>query len=184
MLLGGIERIKKLYNKTVETKGRIDEQTGGFIKKNTRKETILETDGSNLKEILKEDGVDPERTISNNVYEITEVLGIEAARMALINEIRNVLGVYGIYINYRHLSVLCDWMTFRGKLTPINRNGINRVPHISALRKSSFEETVEILYDAAIFSELDELTGVTENIIFGQTCELGTGGFKLLVDCN
>ena len=85
----------------------------------------------------------------------------------MINEIRGVLNVYGIYINYRHLSVLVDWMTQRGRLTPINRNGINRVPHISALRKSSFEETVEILYDAAMFSELDDLAGVTENIIFG-----------------
>lgn len=169
MILGGIDKIKKLYNKTIEIKGRIDEVTHGFISSNkeVKKETILETDGTNLKEILRQDGVDAARTVSNNVYEITEVLGIEAARIALINEIRNVIGVYGIMINYRHLSVLVDWMTFRGKLTPINRNGINRVPHISALRKSSFEETVEILYDAAIFSELDELTGVTENIIFG-----------------
>ncbi len=75
----------------------------------------------------------------------------------MINEIRTVLHPYGIYINYRHLSILIDWMTHRGKLIPINRNGINRIPSISPLRKSSFEETVEILYDAAIYAELDKV---------------------------
>jgi DNA-directed RNA polymerase II subunit RPB1 len=73
-------------------------------------------------------------------------------------------------------------MTLRGRITPINRNGINRIPGISCLRKSSFEETVEILNSAAIFFEKDRLTGVTENIIFGQNCDIGTGGFSLLID--
>jgi DNA-directed RNA polymerase II subunit RPB1 len=85
----------------------------------------------------------------------------------LINEIREVIKPYDIYVNYRHLSILVDWMTHRGKLTPINRNGLNRIDGISCLRKSSFEETVEILYDATIFSEIDKMSGVTENIIFG-----------------
>lgn len=74
---------------------------------------------------------------------------------------------YDIYINHRHMSVLIDWMTHRGLITPCNRNGINRIPNVSALRKSSFEETVEILYDSSIFSELDRMRGVTENIMFG-----------------
>ena len=95
------------------------------------------------------------------------VIGIEAARRSIINEIREVIDPYDIYINYRHLSLLADWMTLRGRITPINRNGINRISNISCLRKSSFEETVEILNSAAIFFEKDRLTGVTENIIFG-----------------
>lgn len=118
-------------------------------------ERVLETDGTNLKEVLIFDGIDTHRTVSNDVNEIAIVLGIEAARQALINEINVVVQQYSIYINYRHLSVLVDWMTHRGRLTPINRNGINRIPSVSPLRKSSFEETVEMLYDAAIFSEID-----------------------------
>lgn len=102
----------------------------------------------------------------------------------LINEIREVIKPYDIYVNYRHLSILVDWMTHRGKLTPINRNGLNRIDGISCLRKSSFEETVEILYDATIFSEIDKMSGVTENIIFGQNCFLGTGHFSLLLDAE
>lgn len=93
-----------------------------------------------------------------------------------------MLKPYGIYINYRHLATLADWMTRRGKLTPINRNGINRITDVSVLRKASFEETVEILYDAAIFSEVDELKGVSEKIIVGQNVEIGTGNFQILID--
>jgi RNA polymerase Rpb1, domain 5 len=88
-------------------------------------------------------------------------------RLSLINELRFVLGTYGIYVNYRHLSTLCDVMTQRGILTSITRHGINRVD-TGPLRKCSFEETVEILYEAAFFSEADNLTGITENIIMGQ----------------
>lgn len=73
-------------------------------------------------------------------------------------------------------------MTHRGRLTAVNRNGINRIPELSVLRKSSFEETVEILYDAAVFSEVDMMRGLSENIIFGQLCPHGTGSFELMVD--
>jgi DNA-directed RNA polymerase II subunit RPB1 len=81
-------------------------------------------------------------------------------------ELRFVLNNYGIYINYRHFSTLCDVMTQRGILTSMTRHGINRVDS-GPLRKCSFEETVEILLEAAVFSETDQLKGVTENIIFG-----------------
>jgi len=102
-------------------------------------------------------------------------------RLSLINELRFVLGSYGIYVNYRHLSTLCDVMTQRGILTSITRHGINRVD-TGPLRKCSFEETVEILYEAAVFAETDNLTGVTENIIMGQLAPYGTGAFDLIVD--
>lgn len=125
--------------------------------------------------------VDPTRTVSNNIMEIFETLGIEAVRKALINELRVVLNVYDIYINYRHLSTLCDVMTQRGKLTSITRHGINRVDS-GALRKCSFEETVEILVEACAFSEVDRLKGVTENIIMGQLAPLGTGSFNVMID--
>ena len=77
-----------------------------------------------------------------------------------------MLDFYGIYVNYRHLSTLCDVMTQRGILTSITRHGINRI-ETGPLRKCSFEETVEILYEAASLAEMDNLTGITENIIMG-----------------
>jgi DNA-directed RNA polymerase II subunit RPB1 len=128
--------------------------------------------------------VDSTRTTSNSITEVLDVLGIEAARQSFLNEFREVLKPYGIYINYRHLATLADWMTRRGRLTPVNRNGINRIADVSVLRKASFEETVEVLYDAAIFSEVDPLKGVSEKIIVGESVQIGTGNFEILIDKN
>ena len=110
--------------------------------------------------------IDATKTISNDIIEIRQILGVEAARQALLNEIRNGLGFYGIYVNSRHLSTLCDVMVQNGRLTSITRHGINRLDS-GPLRKSSFEETVEILLEASIHSEKDNLLGVTENIMLG-----------------
>lgn len=109
------------------------------------------------------------------------VLGIEAVRRTLLKELRSVLDAYSIYINYRHLATLCDVMTQRGILTSITRHGINRTD-AGPLRKASFEETVEILTEAAFFSEVDHLKGITENIIMGQLGKFGTGCFDLVAD--
>jgi len=100
----------------------------------------------------------------------------------LINELRFVFGSYGIYVNYRHISTLVDVMTQRGKLTSITRHGINRVDSSGPLRKCSFEETVEILLEGAIYSEKDLLSGISENIILGQLGPFGSGSFGLTID--
>lgn len=84
----------------------------------------------------------------------------------MLNELSSVLGAYGIYVNYRHLAVLCDVMVQKGRLTSITRHGINRLD-TGPLRKCSFEETCEILIEAGLHSEVDKLTGVTENVIMG-----------------
>ena len=144
---------------------------------------IIETDGVALKKVLAVDKVDHTRTTSNDVIEILTVLGVEAARLSLIHELRFVLGSYGIYVNYRHLATLCDIMTTRGILTAITRHGINRVDS-GALRKCSFEETVEILLEAAFHAEVDPLSGVTENIILGQLAPYGTGSFDVMMDTD
>lgn len=111
------------------------------------------------------------------------MLGIEATRNSIIFELRFVLNSYGIYVNYRHLSTLCDIMTNRGIITAITRHGINRVDS-GALRKASFEETVEILLEAAQHAEVDSLSGITENIIFGQLAPYGTGCFDVIMDTD
>ena len=110
--------------------------------------------------------VDNTKTISNDLLEIKDILGAEAARHSLCLEFRTVLSFYGIYVNYRHISVLCDMMAQKGKLTSITRHGINRLES-GPLRKCSFEETCEILIEAAVHNERDNLLGVTENVIMG-----------------
>ena len=102
----------------------------------------------------------------------------------MINELRFVFSSYGIYVNYRHISTLIDVMTHRGKLTSITRHGINRLESSGPLRKCSFEETVEILLEGAIFSEKDLLSGISENVIMGQLGPFGTGCFALSLDGN
>jgi DNA-directed RNA polymerase II subunit RPB1 len=136
-----------------------------------------------LQRILTFPKVDHRCTVSNDCLEIKGVLGIEAARQSLINEFRFVLGSYGIYVNYRHLATLTDVMTQRGQLMSIARHGINRIDS-GAIRKCSFEETVEILLEAAVHSEDDALSGITENIVMGQLTPMGTGSFGLTIDAG
>lgn len=125
--------------------------------------------------------VDYTRTVSNHMPEIISVLGIEAARAALLREIRGVIEFDGSYVNYRHLAALVDTMTARGHLTAITRHGINRTDS-SPLHQASFEETVDILYRASMYAECDTMEGVSANIMLGQLCPLGTGAFDLLLD--
>ncbi|KAI9598262.1 hypothetical protein BDF19DRAFT_493732 [Syncephalis fuscata] len=174
----GIPSIKRVF--MVEKKRMFLDNTGKFESLN---EWVLETDGIALKEVLSTEHVDTRRTYSNNCVEIMEVLGIEAARQALLIELRNVIEFDGSYVNYRHLSLLCDVMTARGHLMAITRHGINRA-ETGALMRCSFEETAEILFEAAAVGEEDDCQGVTENIILGQLAPLGTGSFDVMLDEN
>ena len=143
----------------------------------------LETDGSVLLEVLGMYGVDNTLTFSNDIVEIYNVLGIEAARSALINEIRNVIEFDGSYVNYRHICLLVETMTNKGKLMAITRHGINRTLS-GPLMKCSFEETINVLIDATINSEKDDLKGVTENIMLGKMTKAGTGCVDLHLDID
>lgn len=145
------------------------------------KEWVLETSGSSLSEVLAIPGVNATRTYSNQFIEVFEVFGIEAARTAVLRELTQVLAFDGSYVNHRHLALLVDVMTVRGYLTPVTRHGINRADN-GALMRCSFEETVEILLDAAAFGELDDCRGVSENLILGQMAPAGTGEFDVFLD--
>jgi DNA-directed RNA polymerase II subunit RPB1 len=178
LALKGIHEVTKVTF-TKYDDNEFNPETGAF--KLTKDNWLIETDGVALTKILPYEKVDHKRTISNDIIEILRVLGIEAVRMSLINELRFVLSSYGIYVNYRHLATLCDIMTQRGILTAITRHGINRV-ETGPFRKCSFEETVEILLEAAVYAEVDHLRGITENIIMGQLAPYGTGAFDLVID--
>lgn len=92
-----------------------------------------------------------------------------------------VLQFYGLYVNYRHLALLCDVMTAKGHLMAITRHGINN-QETAVLMKCSFEQTADVLFNAAVHAELDPMKGVSENIVMGQLAKIGTGCFDLLLD--
>lgn len=103
-----------------------------------------------------------------------KVLGIEAVRKSIEKEINTVLQFYGLYVNYRHLSLLCDVMTAKGHLMAISRNGMKQ-QDVGPLMRCSFEQTVDVLMESAAYSENDPLRGVSESIILGQLPKIGTG---------
>uniref|UniRef100_A0A0P5RZI3 DNA-directed RNA polymerase subunit n=1 Tax=Daphnia magna TaxID=35525 RepID=A0A0P5RZI3_9CRUS len=183
MTLQGIESIGKVYMHLPQTdqKKRIVVTEAGEFK--AIAEWLLETDGTQLMRVLSERDVDPVRTYSNDICEIFAVLGIEAVRKSVEKEMNTVLQFYGLYVNYRHLALLCDVMTAKGHLMAITRHGINR-QDTGALMRCSFEETVDVLLEAAGHAEVDPLRGVSENIILGQLPRMGTGCFDLLLDAE
>ncbi|KAK3224411.1 hypothetical protein Dsin_011436 [Dipteronia sinensis] len=176
MALRGIPDINKVFIK----KGKMNrfDENEGF---KSVDEWMLDTEGVNLLAVLCHEEVDAKRTTSNHLIEIIEVLGIEAVRRALLDELRVVISFDGSYVNYRHLAILCDTMTYRGHLMAITRHGINR-NDTGPMMRCSFEETVDILLDAAVYAESDYLRGVTENIMLGQLAPIGTGDCSLYLN--
>ncbi|HDS46123.1 MAG TPA: DNA-directed RNA polymerase subunit A'' [Methanomicrobia archaeon] len=144
-------------------------------------EYVLYTVGSELKRLRnqKVEGVDFTRTTTNNIAEIEEVLGIEAARNAIIEEMLNTLNEQGLDVDPRHIMLIADAMTMDGTVKQIGRHGIAG-EKASVLSRAAFEVTVDNLLEAAIHGETDELKGVTENVIVGQPIKLGTGAVELV----
>ena len=150
----------------------------------TKKETwVLDTTGTNLITALSLDYIDVTRTISNDIQEIYNVLGVEAARVAIYNELSEVLEFDNTYINYHHLIMLADRMTASAKMVSIFRHGINN-DDIGPIAKASFEETPEMFLKAARHAELDEMRGVSANVMCGQEGYFGTSSFQVLLDMN
>jgi len=140
---------------------------------------VVYTQGSALKKVIHFDGVDASRTKTNNINEISEVLGIEAARNAIINEALDTLSEQGLTVDIRHIMLVADMMSIDGEVKQIGRHGISG-EKASVLSRAAFEVTVNHLLEAAVAGEVDELTGVTENVIVGQPIQLGTGDVELV----
>ena len=143
-------------------------------------EWLIRTDGSNLEGVLRIEGIDPSRTSTNNIHEIAEIFGIEAARNALIKEAHAVLTEQGLDVDIRHVMLVSDIMTKTGEVQQIGRHGISGEKS-SVLARAAFELTIQHLVDAAIKGETDPLKGVIENIIVGQSMPLGTGSVELFM---
>jgi len=142
---------------------------------------IIKTAGSNLKKILKLPEVDETRTRCNDVLEIESVLGIEAARSAIIEELTEVLEKQqGFDVDFRYIHLIADAMSYGGKTEGITRHGIIKGKS-SVLARASFETPIKHLVDASIIGEKDSLTSVVENVMLNQEVPVGTGLPKLVV---
>ena len=140
---------------------------------------VLDTDGTNFLAVMNHPYVDGTKLVSSHVHDIYENLGIEATRATLIQEITTLFEEAGV--NCRHLGLLCDVMTRQGRLMSVDRYGINKMD-IGPIAKASFEETEKILLRAALFGEVDPVTGISANIMMGQPIHGGTGFFNILFD--
>lgn len=173
------KKLQQIYDATKQAKIKgIDGITRAIIDKdkNTGR-YFLVTEGSNLKEVMKVEGVDREKVMTNSVLEVADVLGIEAARNSLINEARDTLSAAGT-VDIRHIMLVADLMTNDGCIKAIGRHGISGKKS-SVLARAAFEITTPHLLRAAMNGEVDHLEGVAENIIVGQPVTLGTGAVNL-----
>lgn len=164
-------KIRSMYIKGIKgiEQAIIEEKEGDWI---------IRTLGSNLAKVLKMKGVDHTRTVSNNIYEIAEVLGIEAARFAIVRETIDTMREQGVDTDIRHLLLVADAMTNSGEIRAIGRYGLAGEKS-SVLSRANFEETVKHLIDAASGGEIDPLESVIENIIVGNLAPVGTGMVRI-----
>lgn len=175
-LLQLVEELRNIVFKGIEAISRVvirkEETPNG-------EEFVLYTEGSAFGNVLDIEGVDATRSTCNNIHEIYRYLGIEAARESIIEETMNTLEEQGLGdVNIRHLMLVSDIMTNRGEIESIGRHGISGKKD-SVLARAAFEVTVNHLLDAAIHGEIDDLNGVTENVIVGKPIKLGTGDVNL-----
>ena len=140
---------------------------------------VLDTDGTNFLDVLCHPDIDPTKLYSNNIHDIYSNLGIEATRAVLLKEISGLFEDNNV--NFRHFCLLCDVICSKGKLMTVDRYGINK-NNIGPLAKASFEQTEDIMLRAALFGELDPITGVSANIMTGQPIRGGTSFSSILLD--
>lgn len=175
-VLTGVDGIGRVYPRELKDEMLYDEKVGGYV---TTKQYVLDVEGTNLLDLSIIPNVDPYRSFSNDIHEIYNVFGIEAARIALYNEFMEVFTRE--YVNYHHMIMLIDAMTYPGYILSVDRFGMSKNEN-GVLAKSSFEETSKVLFNAAISADFDNMRGVSANIMFGQKPPCGTGFVDILVD--
>jgi len=171
-LLQIVEKVRTMVIKGIDDIKRV-------VVRKEREEYVLYTEGSSLKKVIPLAHIDATRTKTNNINEMAEVFGIEAARNSIIDEAMSTLREQGLTVDVRHIMLVADMMTIDGEVKQIGRHGIAG-EKTSVLSRAAFEVTVNHLLDAAVRGEIDELEGVTENVIMGQPIRLGTGDVRLV----
>jgi DNA-directed RNA polymerase II subunit RPB1 len=178
VVLRGIQDINKVILRKV--KNNVVESAGSYKRQDI---WVLDTIGTNMLDVLGLDYIDASRTFSNDIIEVYNVLGIEAARQTIYNEIVDAIEFDDAYVNHHHFSILCDRMAFSHKLISIFRHGINN-DNIGPIAKASFEETPEMFMKAAKHGELDTMRGVSANVMCGQEGFYGTSAFQVILDMD
>lgn len=176
VVMRGINHVNKVSPRKIQNMVTLED--GKFVKKDA---WVLDTTGSNLLQVLGLDFIDYVRTYSNDIREVFDVLGIEAARQMLFNEISEVMEFSDAYINYHHLSLLCDRMTMTKNMVPIFRSGILN-DDIGPIAKATFEVHTEVLLNAARHADFDHMRGVSASVMCGQYGQYGTGAFNVVLD--
>jgi DNA-directed RNA polymerase II subunit RPB1 len=178
IVLRGVSSIKNCLVRKLQN--NVVKEDGKYVKKDLY---LLDTTGSNLLETLALDFIDFKRTHSNGIREIFNVLGIEAARQSIYNELNEVMEFSGVYINHHHSSLLCDRMTCNKDLVSIFRSGLLN-DNIGPLAKATFEVHTEVLLKAARHADVDHMRGVSANVLTGQYGCYGTSAFQLVLDIH
>jgi len=178
VVIRGVKDIEKVNLRKINNYKVYQPETGNYDKKEVY---VLDTIGSNLSDILTLNCIEKNKTFSNDIIEMQNVLGIEAARKCLFNEILEVMEFDSTYINHHHIHLLCDRMTCNKKMVSIFRHGINK-DDIGPIAKASFEETTEMFLQAARHGELDNMRGVSANVMCGQEGYYGTSSFDVYID--
>lgn len=181
-IICGVNGISKIYMR----KASVGESFGMYpLKEHIRKrietdeQWIVETDGTNLEEVLTIPGVDSQRTLSNDIWEILNIFGIEAARMYLYLEFFNIVNAGGcIAVNPVHIQVLVDKMCYTGSIRAIARFGVETAQY-DPIARATFEEVMSQIITSAMFSEKDHLSGISSNIVLGTKINAGTGRVDL-----
>uniref|UniRef100_A0A6C0J6F1 DNA-directed RNA polymerase n=1 Tax=viral metagenome TaxID=1070528 RepID=A0A6C0J6F1_9ZZZZ len=176
IVLRGLTDIKNVLPRKL--KNMVVNDDGKYVQKDT---WILDTTGSNLLDILSLDYIDWQRTFSNDIKQVFNTLGLEAARQVLYNELTEVMEFSGVYINYHHLSILCDRMTTNHNMVAIFRSGILN-DNIGPIAKATFEVHTEVLLNSSRHADFDPMRGVSSSVMMGQIGKFGTGSFDLVLD--
>ncbi len=175
-----IKELRKLENRVKGIHLRGIKDIRRVVLRREGDEYVIYTEGSNLKDVLRIEGVDITRTKTNDITEIQRVLGIEAGRNAIINEIQDTLNEQGLTVDVRHLMLVADMMAVDGTIKAIGRHGVSG-EKASVLARAAFEITVDHLLHAAVAGEYEELEGIVENVIVGRPVKLGTGMVELVM---
>jgi DNA-directed RNA polymerase II subunit RPB1 len=178
IVLRGINGITNVLPRKLQN--YVIKEDGKYVRKDI---WIMDTTGSNLMEMLAIDFIDANRTFCNDIHETYTVLGIEAARQVLYNELVEVMEFADVYINYHHLSLLCDRMTSTENMVAIFRSGILN-DDIGPIAKSTFEVHTEVLLNASRHADFDHMRGVSANVMMGQMGVFGTGSFQVVLDMD
>ena len=176
IVLRGVDGIKNVIARKLQN--YVIKEDGKYNKKDV---WVLDTTGSNLLETLGIDFIDYTRTYSNDIKEVFDVLGIEAARQVIFNELSEVMEFSDVYINYHHISLLCDRMTCNKDMVSIFRSGLLN-DNVGPIAKATFEVHTEVFLNAARHADFDHMRGVSANVMCGQYGYYGTSAFNVVLD--